>query len=279
MSEIIVGFAKMGNIGSAPLIEFILDERAEREDIDVTVVGSGAKILSKQTKRVAKTVVDLGPNFIVMTTPNASLKSPMEAMEIFKEAQIPTVVISDSPAKKATGKIEEMGLGYIIVESDAMIGARKEFLDPVEMGLFNADIIKVLAITGVFNILSKKIDGIIESFKLNKKPNLPRVIIDRELSISAANFQNPYAKAKALAAFELAKQVGKLNVEGCFMQKEWEQYTNTVASAHEIMRAAANLADEARELEKSNDSVFRTPHSSSGNLLQKRKLIEKPKKS
>ncbi len=241
------------------------------------VVGSGSKILSKQTKKVAQKVIDLKPNFIIMTTPNASLKSPIEAMEIFKESRIPAVVISDSPAKKAKDKIEEMGLGYMIVEADAMIGARKEFLDPVEMGLFNADIIKVLAITGVFNVLSKEIDGIIESIKSNKQLNLPRLIIDRELSVSAANFQNPYAKAKALAAFELAKQVGKLNVEGCFMQKDWKQYTNTVASAHEIMRTAANLADEAREIEKSNDSILRTPHSSQGISLQKRKLIEKPR--
>ena len=277
MSEIIIGIAKMGNIGSAPLVEFLLDERAEREDIDVMVVGSGSKILSKQTKRVAQQVVDMNPNLIVMTTPNASLKAPMEAMEIFKEADIPTLVISDNPAKKAIQKIEEMGLGYIIVEPDAMIGARKEFLDPVEMAIFNADIIKILAITGVFNIITKEVDNLIDLLKQKKEVSLPKIIIDRESSSTAANFQNPYAKSKAFVAFELAKQVDKLNVEGCFMQKEWKQYTNTVASAHEMLRVAVKLADEARELEKGNDSIFRSPHSSDGKLLQKRKLIEKPR--
>ncbi len=276
MNEITIGFAKIGNIGSAPLIEFLLDERAEREDIDVIVVGSGSKILSKHAKRVAQQVVDLKPNLIVMTTPNASLKAPLEAMEIFKESKIPTIIVSDSPAKKAIQKIEEMDLGYLIVEPDAMIGARKEFLDPVEMAIFNADIIKILAITGVFNILTKEINGVIESLK-QKKPILPKIIIDRELSASAANFLNPYAKSKAFASFELAKVVAKLNIEGCFMQKDWKEYTNTVASAHEILRIATRLADEARELEKGNDSIFRSPHSSGGKLLQKRKLIEKPK--
>ncbi|HEY9245601.1 MAG TPA: F420-dependent methylenetetrahydromethanopterin dehydrogenase [Candidatus Methanoperedens sp.] len=42
------------------------------------------------------------------------------------------------------------------------------------------------------------------------------------------------------------------------------------------MRAAAKLADEAREMEKANDSVFRKPHAKDGRLLAKTKLLEKP---
>jgi methylenetetrahydromethanopterin dehydrogenase len=42
------------------------------------------------------------------------------------------------------------------------------------------------------------------------------------------------------------------------------------------MRAAAKLADEARELEKANDSVLRKPHAKDGRLLTKTKLLEKP---
>ena len=44
MKVVKVGFVKVGNIGSAPLLEFLLDERAERQDIDVRVVSSGAKL-------------------------------------------------------------------------------------------------------------------------------------------------------------------------------------------------------------------------------------------
>lgn len=40
-----IGILKVGCIGSAPLLEFLLDERAERRDIAVRVVGSGAKEL------------------------------------------------------------------------------------------------------------------------------------------------------------------------------------------------------------------------------------------
>lgn len=45
-----------------------------------------------------------------------------------------------------------------------------------------------------------------------------------------------------------------------------------------MMRQAARLADEAREIEKSEDTVSRTPHYDDGSVLLKRKLIEKPTK-
>ncbi|MEM3072121.1 MAG: F420-dependent methylenetetrahydromethanopterin dehydrogenase, partial [Candidatus Bathyarchaeia archaeon] len=35
-------------------------------------------------------------------------------------------------------------------------------------------------------------------------------------------------------------------------------------------------ADEAREIEKSNDQLYRTPHADDGSILQKRRLVEKP---
>jgi methylenetetrahydromethanopterin dehydrogenase len=44
------------------------------------------------------------------------------------------------------------------------------------------------------------------------------------------------------------------------------------------MRAAARLADEARELEKSNDTVSRQPHARTGELMQKLSLLDKPEK-
>jgi methylenetetrahydromethanopterin dehydrogenase len=43
-----------------------------------------------------------------------------------------------------------------------------------------------------------------------------------------------------------------------------------------MMRAAAQLAIDAREIEKSNDSVFRQPHVKDGSLKKKTKLYEKP---
>lgn len=273
-----VGFAKVGNIATAPLIEFLLDERADRNDIDVRVVSSGAKMGVEQAEEVAKKLLEFKPDFAVVTSPNATLPGPKRLRELLAEGGIPVIVVSDAPAKKIVKKLQEAGFGYIIVTADAMIGARREFLDPVEMALFNADLIKVLAVTGVFNIVQVELDRVIDAFKNGEKPTLPRIVIDKDKAVEAANFSNPYAKAKAMASFEIARRVADLTVEGCFMVKEWERYTLLVAAAHEMMKTAAKLADEARELEKATDSVYRCPHSRAGLILSKRKLIEKPAK-
>ena len=50
----------------------------------------------------------------------------------------------------------------------------------------------------------------------------------------------------------------------------------TTATGHEMMRAAAQLAIDAREIEKGNDSVFRKPHMKDGSQKTKTKLYEKP---
>jgi methylenetetrahydromethanopterin dehydrogenase len=81
-----------------------------------------------------------------------------------------------------------------------------------------------------------------------------------------------------MAAYETARRVADLSVEGCFQVKEWKRYTQIVSAAHEMMRQAARLADEARENEKSEDAVSRTPHYDDGSVLKKTKLMEKPAK-
>jgi methylenetetrahydromethanopterin dehydrogenase len=165
------------------------------------------------------------------------------------------------------------------VEADAMIGARREFLDPVEMALFNSDMIRVLAITGVFRVLINELDKIIKLIQTGKEIILPKIIINNEKASTYSSFVNDYAKAKAIAAHEIAKNVGSVTRKGCFVIQEWKNYTTIVASAHEMMRNAAKLADEAREIEKTGDQVMRYPHHSDGSYTRKKKLIEKPSKT
>jgi len=43
-----------------------------------------------------------------------------------------------------------------------------------------------------------------------------------------------------------------------------------------MMRTAAKLVDEAREMEKADDTVKRAPHSKNGAILSKTKLMSKP---
>ena len=273
-----IGVVKLGNIGCSPLLELILDERADREDIDVRVISSGAKLTPAHAEEVATKILDFKPDLAIIASPNEALPGPRKAAEIVSNAGVPAIIISDSPAKKAVKDFEAKGLGYILVEGDAMIGARREFLDPAEMAIFNADIIKALTITGVFNLLRDEIDRVIDEVEAGAKPSLPKIIVDKELAVKAADFHNPYAKVKAMAAYEMLRKAAELDVEGCFMVKEAERYIPIVAAAHEMVRIAALLADEAREIEKSEDMVARKPHHKDGAILTKRQLLEKPKK-
>ncbi|MHC1586114.1 MAG: F420-dependent methylenetetrahydromethanopterin dehydrogenase [Candidatus Hecatellaceae archaeon] len=271
-----IGFIKLGNIGVAPLIELALDERAEREDIEVRVFGSGAKLTPEEAEDLAEKLIAYKPDLAVAVSPNAALPGPKRVREKVSEAGIPLISITDAPGKKAVKDIEEKGFGYIIVEGDAMIGARREFLDPVEMLLFNAEIIKVLAVTGVFNVLQEAFAKVVDALKRGEKPELPRIVVTAEVAAKAAGFTNPYAQVKAMAAYEILRKIAEMNVEGCFKIQERERYVPLVAAAHEALRAAAQLADEAREIEKGLDTVLRRPHDKEGRILQKRKLLEKP---
>ncbi|MHA1578364.1 MAG: F420-dependent methylenetetrahydromethanopterin dehydrogenase [Candidatus Freyarchaeota archaeon] len=276
MDVVKVGFVKLGNIGSSPLLELLIDERADRTDIDVRVVSSGAKLNPEQAEEVAKKILDFEPNLVITSSPNAALPGPGKVREIIAEAGIPLIVITDAPGKRIREDVEAKNQGYIIVNADSMIGARRQFLDPVEMALFNANVIKVLAATGAFSVIYHEIDAVIEKIKKGETPELPRIVINKERAVSAMKFQNPYAHAKAMAAYETACKVADLNVEGCFKVQEPERYVPIVAAAHEMMRVAAMLADEARELEKSGDTVLRQPHKKSGEILTKTALAEKP---
>ncbi len=273
-----VGVLKLGCIGSAPLLEFLLDERAERTDIETRVVGTGASMAKNRCEDAAKTLTSYKPDLAIVLSPNAGLPGPASAREILAKNGVATIIISDSPAKKLVEDLGAAGLGYIIPEAESMIGARREFLDPAEMALFNADIIKVLAVTGVFNLIVKSIDSVIQALQRGEKPVLPRLVVDKERAVAASGLKNPYARAKALAAHEISSRVAALDSEGCFAIEEWERYTEVVAAGHEMMRCAAKLADEAREIEKGGDTLTRQPHGRDGTIMHKTKLIEKPAK-
>ncbi|TFF90080.1 MAG: F420-dependent methylenetetrahydromethanopterin dehydrogenase [Promethearchaeota archaeon] len=274
--NLLIGVHKNGTIGSSVLLSFLIDERAEGERVTFREVTSGPKMHPPEhCVETMEELLKFNPELILMSSPNAALKGPSKAREMV--GNIPTIVISDAPAKKAKDEMKEKGIGYIIVECDSMIGARRPFLDPIEMSIFNSDLLKVLAVTGVFNILVEELNKVIMDMLDGKKPELPQLVIDSSMATERARFSNPYARAKAIAAFELAAQVSKITGKACFVLKEREEYMPLLAAAHEMMKTAANLCEIAREIEKSNDTVLRTPHRSSQELLEKRKLHEKEK--
>jgi len=269
-----IGILKNGTIGSSLLLAFLMDERAEASRIKVREVTSGAKMNPpEECVETMRKLLEFEPELILMSSPNAALKGPKAAREL--AGNIPTIIVSDAPAKKAIEEFKEKNMGYIIVGCDSMIGARRPFLDTIEMSCFNADLLKVLAITGAFNIITNELNKVIMDMLEGKAPTLPQIEIKASNATEAAGFSNPYARAKAIAAFELAASVSKITGRACFVLKERAEYMPLLAASHEMMKTAAELCTQAREIEKSNDTVLRTPHHAKQHLLTKRKLHEK----
>ncbi len=275
-----VGIAKLGNIASGVMAELLLDERADREDMITFMATSGTKLQPEDIDRVVNNMKAWAPDFCIVVSPNGVLPGPTQARENLAAAGIPCVVITDdiTTKKDQFAALKESDFGYIIMKADAMIGARREFLDPIEMADYNGNLVKVLALTGAFRKLQTELDKVIDQVKAGKKGKdlvLPKVVMTADKAVDG-EFSNPYALAKARAAYEIAQQVAAVNVKGCFMTKEWEKYIPIVSSAHEMMRQAMVLCEEARELDKAMDAVIRKPHKKTGEIVSKTALISKP---
>lgn len=276
MKKVKIGVFKCGNIGAAPIFELLLDELAEREDIKVRTLTTGSKMGVEDLQETLPKIFEFNPDLIIFISPNPAIPGPAKVREILSSKGVPSVVISDGVAKRVKNELEEQGLGYMIIMGDSMIGARREFLDPIEMAIFNSNIIKVLAITGVFRILHQETDRLIAVLKEGLAVTLPRLVVDTDNIRDNSDFQNPYAKAKAMAAYEMVKRVAEIDTRACFLEKDREKYIPLVACAHEIAQVAAKLAEEAREIEKYSDALIRKPHSKKGKPLTKTKLMLPP---
>ena len=271
-----IGIFKCGNIGTSPLLELLLDELADRKDIKVRTVTTGSKMALEDVEEALPKMLEFNSDLFVVISPNTALPGPAKARETLAASGKPSIVITDAPGKRVKADLEKQGVGYIIVTGDPLIGARKEFLDPTEMAVFNSNVSKVLAITGVYRIVQEEIDKAIHAIEAGQAPILPKLVIDITVIRDNSVLSNPYARAKAIAAYALAEKVAEINSLACFVEKESEKYIPLVASAHEIAQTAARLAEEAREIEKANDSVMRNPHAKDGRLKNKTKLMLDP---
>lgn len=274
-----VGVFKCGNIGTAPILELLLDELADRKDLTVRTVSTGSKMDVGAVEETIEKIFEFAPDLLLFISPNTSAPGPAKAREVFSKRKVPAVIFTDGPGKRAMDEIEKQGLGYVIIMGDPLIGARREFLDPLEMAIFNSNVIKVLACTGVFRRIFREIDRLIDALKSGSDLTLPRLIIDTDDIRDAGDFQNPYAMTKAMAAYEMLKKAAEINVRACFIEKDKEKYVPFVACAHEIVQMSATLAEEAREIEKYGDTLLRTPHGKDGRLKTKDKLMLPPKAS
>jgi len=224
-----VGIAKLGNIASGVMAELLLDERADREDIITFMATSGTKLQPEDIDRVVTNMKAWGPDFCIVVSPNGVLPGPTKAREDLAAAGIPCIVITDdvTTKKEQFEALKASNFGYIIMKADAMIGARREFLDPIEMADYNGNLVKVLALTGAFRKMQMELDKVIDQVKAGKKGAdlvLPKVVMTSDKAVEG-EFSTPYALAKARAAYEIAQEVAGVNVKGCFMTKEWEKYS------------------------------------------------------
>ena len=277
LGKVKIGVFKCGNVGTAPIFELLLDELAQRKDITVRTITTGSKMSLEDVKDAFPKILEFTPDLLVIISPNPAVSGPAAAREMAIRNGVNTVVMSDAVAKRMVKDLEKQGVGYIVVLGDPLIGARREFLDPVEMALFNSNIMKVLAVTGVFRLIHQEIDRVIAVLKEKLAVRLPRLVIDTETIRDNSDFMNPYAKAKAMAAYHIATKIPEITTKACFMEKESEKYIPLVTCAHEMAQAAAKLAEEAREIEKYSDTLVRKPHSKRGEPLTKTKLMQSPK--
>jgi methylenetetrahydromethanopterin dehydrogenase len=267
-----IGFIKMGNIASSLVVDLALDEIAERTDLEIKVLSSGPKMTKKEADASAE-LKAWAPELVVIIGPNAATPGQTAAREIYKGT--PTIVISDGPTKKeARDAFSAEGFGYIILPVDPLIGAKREFLDPAEMALFNSDALKVLSICGAVRLVQEELDLAMAS----GGTALPHILATPEMCAGRMDFSNPYAHAKAVGALYMAQTVATIDAQACFKLKDLGPIALAAAAGHEVMRAAARLADEAREIEKAGDSVSRKPHARSGERMKKVKLLEKPER-
>ena len=125
-----IGIIKSGNIGTSPVLDLLLDERADRPNIDVRIVGSGAKMNPEQTEEVVPKIKDFDPDFCIFISPNPGAPGPAKARELLSEMDVPSIIIGDAPGAGKKDEMDEQGLGYFIVKTDPKIGARRKLLEP-----------------------------------------------------------------------------------------------------------------------------------------------------
>lgn len=268
---------KLGNIGSAPLLDLLFDERADRKNIDVRVFGSGAKMGEPQAEEVANFAKDYEKSQLyLVVSPNATLPGPTKAREILAETGKPVIVITDAPGKKIKDSLAE-NVGYLVITPDPMIGARREFLDVTEMSIFNGYLQVLLAETGVLEAIRQAVDGVLAEIEGgNAAPRIPRTVIKPENAVDALKYSNPFAHSKAIAAATLSKDLSSVTTKACFMIKERNEYLKLIEGAHQTLVAAVKMAEEARNLQKASGELYRTPHAKDGKTVTKTKFYDKP---
>ena len=71
-----IGIIKCGNIGTSPVIDLLLDERADRPNIDTCVIGSGAKMNPEEIEKAVPLMLEHGQRFRCIHKPKPRCTRP-----------------------------------------------------------------------------------------------------------------------------------------------------------------------------------------------------------
>ena len=116
-----IGVIKCGNLGTSPVIDLMLDERADRPNISVKSFGSGAKMGPEEIEEVVPKVADLDAAFVIFISPNPAAPGPAKARELLSAMDVPAIIVGDGPGARVKDEMNEQGLGYILVKGDPMM--------------------------------------------------------------------------------------------------------------------------------------------------------------
>ena len=271
-----VTFVKIGYIATTTLIDALLDERGGRKDLQMRVVSSSVSMEEEASVDVAKMAAGIPSDLYVVVSPNAAMPGPTKAREALRATGKPVIVVSDEPSRKTLKENPVEGVGYIVVTNDPMIGAKQSFLDPVEMALFNADAIRVLAVTGSFRIVQQEIDKVIEQIGRGEKPTLPQVVIEKE---------NGARRGADIEPLRAGQGDGRIRGEPAASPTSAQRAHSRSRNRRDTSQSSPRPTScsgrrrrpptRQREMEKGNDSAARLAHFSKGETRKKTKLGDK----
>ena len=141
-----IGVYKCGNVGTAPIFELLLDELAQRKDITVRTITTGAKMSLKDVKDVFPQILEFAPDLLVIISPNPAVSGPAAAREMAIQKGVNTVVMSDAVAKQMVKDLNmntDVRVMPIVREKDNLaMSSRNTYLSPDErlqaLGLYQS---------------------------------------------------------------------------------------------------------------------------------------------
>jgi len=199
----------------------------------------------------------MAPDFCIVVVPERRPPPDRtQAREDLCSAGSPGIVITDdvTSQKDQFAALKESDFGFTSHgEADAMIGARREFLEPIEDGGLQREPSSGSPSPRVPQDAAgaRQGDRPGEAGKEGRKDLCFRSRHDLDKAVDGEFSQNPYARPKARAATRFAQAAAcRSNVKRLLMRRSGETVSRSSRAPNEMMRQAMILCGEGRDLEK-----------------------------